>query len=82
MISLELPHFLHRLGESRKKGRWDEAETEKLKKAVEEYQAAKAAAQSPGGGGGGEATTTISLAAIEGEPGGCCRCLEGRQRGL
>ncbi|PSC75744.1 DNA-binding REB1 [Micractinium conductrix] len=55
-----------RLGESRKKGRWDEAETEKLKKAVEEYQAAKAAAQSPGGGGGGEATTTISLAAIEG----------------
>lgn len=45
--------LLSRLGDQQKKGAWDEEETERLRKAVEDYLAAKAAAEQ--GGSQGEA---------------------------
>lgn len=46
-----------RLGDQQRKGPWDEEETERLRKAVEEYLAAKSAAEQ--GGSQGEAIIAL-----------------------
>ncbi|EFN59006.1 hypothetical protein CHLNCDRAFT_49822 [Chlorella variabilis] len=52
-----------RLGEDRKRGRWEEDETERLRQAVHDYLAAKVAAE---GQAGGEGEVTLSMADITG----------------
>ena len=56
-----------RLGEDRKRGRWEEDETERLRQAVHDYLAAKVAAE---GQAGGEGEVTLSMADITGGRGG------------
>ena len=55
-----------RLGDQQRKGPWDEEETERLRKAVEEYLAAKSAAEQ--GGSQGEALIALG----DDASGECC----------